>query len=103
VSFFFSVLSNATVWPLVWVAVDRTRLSICGAVIFWVARILTAIANQRRLTQCPVHWTTAPLVLFNDLAGFVIWALASSGNRIEWRGKRYRTQRDGKLRLEQVR
>ncbi len=97
VPFFFSVLSNATFWPLLWLALDRTVLSLAGAVVFLSIRLLSARTNQQKLTREPVPWSHAGLVLLKDLASIVIWALAFFGDHVEWRGRRYRTLRDGRL------
>jgi len=35
-----------------------------------------------------------------DLLQAVLWALAFLGNRVEWRGERYRVERGGKLEKE---
>jgi ceramide glucosyltransferase len=95
--FFLSSLSNATVWPLMWLAGDPSVLSAAGAVVIWLVRIATAAANQKQLTGKRVLWSQFWLVPLKDLVGIVIWALAFVGNRIEWRGLEYRLLRDGRL------
>lgn len=98
VPFFFSILSNGTLWPLVWMIASRTWLAAVLGALFCLVRILTARSNQRRLTQARIPWNEAWLVPHKDLAGAVIWALAFLGNRIEWRGERYAMLKDGRLR-----
>jgi ceramide glucosyltransferase len=95
--FFFSVLSNGTFWPLLWLAMDRTMLSLVGTLLCWALRVLTARSNQQRLTRRKLSWHQAWLVPLKDLAAFVIWVLAFAGNRIEWRGQRYYILPGGRL------
>jgi ceramide glucosyltransferase len=95
--FFFSVLSNGTIWPLLWLALDRTPASLAGALLFCGLRVLTARTHQQRLTRRRLPWTRFWLAPLKDLAAVVIWALAFLGNRVEWRGQHYRMRPDGRL------
>lgn len=96
-SFFFSVLSNGTVWPLLWVAWDGTIRSVSLAGFFWLTRVLSARSNQRRMDRHSPAWRDLWLVPVKDFFGLVIWLLAFAGNRIVWRGLNYRLRRDGRL------
>ena len=116
--YFFSLLSNATLWPLLWLLAARpaiviaTQSSAAGGTIVsnisvptsaililicLVVRVATALNLQQRLTRSPVHFSGLGLVLLKDLLQALIWAGAFAGNRIEWRGERYRLRRDGTL------
>ena len=95
--FFFSILSNGTLWPIVWAALDRTGATAGLASLFVLTRLLTCQSNQRQLTGEPSRWADAGYVLAKDLLGIAVWALAFAGNRIEWRGHRYRMLSDGRL------
>ena len=95
--YFFSILSNATLWPLLWLALAPAALSLgfaagCG----WV-RIGTAWDLQRRLNGRPGPLGRAALVPLKDLLQVAIWCSAFLGNRIEWRGERLRLRPDGTL------
>ena len=116
--YFFSILGNATLWPLLGllVSLPSTDLSFTASpgtttllvtahfpFAVWVAaiclltRVLTALDQQRRLNQ-----STAPLGFFwmapvKDLLGAIVWMLAFLGNTVEWRGQRYRVRRGGRL------
>jgi len=96
--YFFSILNNATFWPLMWVVLFPSRLSIIACGVFLLFRTVQAFDLQRRLTaggsQLAYFW----LVLLKDLLGAVIWLGAFLGNTIEWRGHRMRLQRDGTIR-----
>lgn len=96
-SFFFSVLSNGTVWPLLWVAWDGTIWSVSLAGFFWLTRVLSARSNQRRMDGHSPAWRDLWLVPVKDFFGLVIWLLAFAGNRIVWRGLNYRLRQDGRL------
>jgi ceramide glucosyltransferase len=95
--FVFSILSNGTLWPLLWVVLAPGRFAISVTVFFLTARVLTAMANERQLTQATPSLNRLWLVPLKDLLGLVTWALALFGHRIEWRGRHYRIRPDGKL------
>jgi ceramide glucosyltransferase len=120
--YFFSILSNATLWPLLWLiatfpSASQTSFTttISGAttlvvvqahplpralwfvLAIWLARIITAMCQQSRLTRSLSHWAFFWLVPVKDLLATVVWALSFLGNSVEWRGRRYRVGRGGKL------
>jgi ceramide glucosyltransferase len=112
--YFFSILSNATLWPLLLLlsALPAIRVTpgsgdlflsvvLPGAVLLGglclSLRGLMALDLQRRLTQSRAHFRDWWLVPVNDLMQAAVWLLAFTGSRIEWRGERYRLQRDGRL------
>ncbi len=51
--YFFSLLSNATLWPLLWLIVQPGAPALAGALFCLVVRILTALDLQQRLNQNP--------------------------------------------------
>ena len=115
--YFFSILSNATLWPLLWVlasdlrfAIETHQLSetmwagtiriprtliVVVALLSW--RLFTAFDLQRRLTGSLPHISNLWLVPMKDLLQVTIWLGAFLGNHIEWRGERYRLRPDGTL------
>jgi ceramide glucosyltransferase len=119
--YFFSILSNATLWPLLWLASALFRLSAttirttkldsfqtseiavtlpCGmmiAIAFLLIRICLAQNLQRRLT--PERKLISPfwLVPVKDLLQAAIWFCAFAGNTVEWRGRKMKLRRDGTL------
>ena len=101
--YFFSLLSNATLWPLLWLLVRPAAPVAAGVLLCFLVRILTALNLQWRLNQSPpatperVPWRYAWLVPVKDLLQAIIWLLAFLGNRIEWRGEPMRLRRDGTL------
>jgi ceramide glucosyltransferase len=115
--YFFSILSNATLWPLLWLACSPAAPVAASAVFCWLVRILTARNLERRLNQLPLEDRTSPqapsataarppaqtswlyawLITVKDLLQAAVWLLAFLGNRIEWRGQRMRLRPDGTL------
>jgi ceramide glucosyltransferase len=95
--FFLSVLNNSTLWPALWLAVARqpAALAACGGCVLF--RIGTALQQQGRLAQAPVRLAYAWMPPVKDLLDALVWAGAFCGNRIIWRGERYRILSDGKL------
>lgn len=95
--YFLSILNNSTLWPLVWLACARQTAVLAvggGCVLF---RIATALRQQSRLTQSPARLAYAWMPPVKDLLDVLVWAGAFAGNRITWRGGRYRILPDGKL------
>ncbi len=117
--YFFSILSNASLWPLLWLLLNPAVPVAAGAVFCWLIRVLTARNLQRRINDptpgrraSPRALTSAGdraredarppgryawLVPIKDLLQAAIWLLAFLGNRIEWRGERMRLRADGTL------
>ena len=120
--YFFSILGNATLWPLLWViAAIATASETSGtttvsgatvsvvvslhplsqallfALVIWLARVLTAMCQESRMTRSHSHWAFFWLVPIKDLLNVALWALAVLGKTVEWRGQRYRVQRGGRL------
>jgi ceramide glucosyltransferase len=119
--YFFSILSNATLWPLLWLAsalfrwlpmaissapMDpfrhfETQITLLDGMIFVIAlllaRIVLAQNLQRRLT--PERDLVSPLWLVpvKDLLQAAIWFCAFAGNTVEWRGRKMKLRRDGTL------
>lgn len=114
--YFFSILSNATFWPLLWLAGTGVGPSLAfhefpggatGSITpLWpwlcaggclVIRILAAQDLQRRLTRSGAGWKHFWAVPVKDLLQVVLWAGSFLGDRVEWRGRTYRLRRDGTL------
>lgn len=127
VGFFFSILGNATLWPLLmllaltsgreleWskqiesvfslgnVSVTDTTVTIAipwtfaAFMVCLLVRILAALSNRARLEQTGPRFACLWLVPVKDLLNAAIWALAFLGNRIAWRGHKYQVTPAGKL------
>jgi len=119
--FFFSILDNATMWPLLWLftttdatlsfgetinwsgtsvqILDKSQVSpIFGALfIFFAFRIATALYQEKRLTGSSAHFAWFWMVPVKDLLNVAVWAAAFMGNHIEWHGQRYRIMPGGRL------
>ncbi len=100
VPYFFSLLSNATLWPLLWLIAEPAVPVGVFALCCWLIRIMTALNLEQRLTQGRTLFARAWLVPAKDLLQSVIWLLAFLGNRVEWRGQRMRLRGDGTLEAE---
>ncbi len=99
--YFFSILSNATFWPLLWLfvslAATKTFCAPLTAIAFLLIRIVLAQNLQRRFT--PERKLVSPfwLVPVKDLLQAAIWFCAFAGNTVEWRGRKMKLRRDGTL------
>ena len=92
-----SILSNATLWPLLWLLCEPTGRVGAAFAVCLAVRIITAQLLQRRLDPAGGQGWFWWLVPVKDLLQFGIWASAFFGNHIEWRGERFHLARDGKL------
>ena len=101
VPYFFSILSNATLWPLLWLlaspALSKTLYAPLVALALLLMRIIIAQSLQRRFS--PAHDNLAPpwLVPVKDLLQAAVWLGAFLGNTVEWRGQKMHLRRDGTL------
>lgn len=94
--YFFSIVSNATLWPLLWLLAQPSFVVLVLVLTFLVARLFAAHLLQAQLTRTTrsAEWWLVP---FKDLTQVALWAGAMLGNRITWRGERFRLRRDGTL------
>lgn len=122
VSYFFSILANATLWPLLFVLVHTVdflradflagtgrgwftfQLYVFMVVMAFLPRVLTSVVLQKRLTESTDHYAWFYLAWVKDLLNVILWAAAFCGNTVTWRGTRYRLRPGGKLEnVEQTR
>jgi ceramide glucosyltransferase len=101
VPYFFSILSNATLWPLLWLLASPVlSKALCPplvAIALLLTRIVIAQSLQRRFS--PLRDNLAPpwLVPVKDLLQAAVWLGAFLGNTVEWRGQKMRLRCDGTL------
>ena len=83
--YFGYVVTQLTFWSLVAALAGRYPVALTGLVM--------------RLATAAFYTTPATLffVPFRDLFGMAVWAAGMGGNTVEWRGIRFRLNRDGKL------
>ncbi len=60
-------------------------------------RMLMAADLQRRFVPNPAWWVSSWKIVLKDLLGIAVWVVSFTGSRVEWRGRVYRVERDGKL------
>ena len=94
-AFFFSILGNGTLWPLLAFAKSGSaeRLLLCSAL---VIRMLGAASNSARLTR-RWDWWIALVTPLLDLGRALVWIISFLGNEIVWRGERLKVNARGKL------
>lgn len=97
--FFASILSNASLWPLLaWAASARTSLNVAGLVLpLLLLRLLAAASMHRRLSPQTFRWADLWLVPVKDVLNAAIWLAAFTGNHVVWRGVKYRVKKGGEL------
>ena len=97
VAFFLSIVGNATLWPLLWFAVQPQEHVWHKAAIFILLRVVSASQNQRKMNRSNAHWRFDWLVPIKDLLGAILWFTAHLGNEVTWRGDRFRVDQGGSL------
>jgi ceramide glucosyltransferase len=99
--YFFSILSNATLWPLLWLIASliwsKTLCAPLIAVVCLLIRLGLAQNLQRRFMQSRSDITPFWLVPVKDLLQTIIWTGAFLGNTVEWREQKMRLRQDGML------
>ncbi len=95
--FFFSILGNATLWPVIWLAANPKPWVLLATSLLILMRVLMAGHLQSRLTQKNEHWRYAWLAPVKDLLHFLLWAASFGGNHVSWRGQTFRVTKAGRL------
>ncbi len=95
--YFCSIISNATLWPLLWFIGAPSVFTLLAACVCVSIRMFSAVSLQTQLTQTRGHGFDDWLAPVKDLLQVAIWALAFLGNHVAWRGQRYRVLTGGKL------
>ncbi|MEQ1887488.1 MAG: glycosyltransferase, partial [Bryobacteraceae bacterium] len=95
--YFASILSNATLWPLLWFALCPSELvfKCTGALLIW--RLVLSGDLLFQLTRMCPSFVGLLFVPIKDVLQFAIWLCAFAGNTVEWRGEKYRMKRDGTI------
>lgn len=114
--YFFSILSNLTLWSLAWLAVCLRGTTLAGSaharsilaeatipvgavvvLVFLAARVAAARDLERRLAGDSAPVGSAWLAPVKDVLQAAIWFFAFAGNTIEWRGRKFTLKSDGSL------
>lgn len=95
--YFFSILSNGTLWPLFCLATAAAWPAVAFFGTAMLIRMWMAADLQRRL--CPDGPKRAPLWMApaKDILHVLVWVFAFLGNTVEWRGRTMRLAADGTL------
>jgi ceramide glucosyltransferase len=93
----FSLLSNPTLWPLLWLVVAPGFPAVVGAGACLTVRLAMAAHCQRRMTRSWSHLPWLWLAPVKDLLGVALWFFAFLGNQVEWRGERLTVRRGGRI------
>jgi len=118
--YFFSILSNATLWPVLWLVLELSRTTIhhfqfgsgrnfgfvtsigirgeaIAALICCLIRICLAQNLQRQFTPERNLVSSFWLVPVKDLLQAASWFCSFTGSTVEWRGRKMKLRRDGTL------
>lgn len=108
--YFFSLLSNPTLWPLLWAVATLSSTALLVAGFALTLRLMVTIDFQRRMerknsgkgqamlrTNRHRFHGSCWLVLGKDVFQVAVWVAAFAGNSIEWRGRRMKLQLNGNL------
>lgn len=101
VPYFLSILSNASLWPLLWLGAALLSGDFLAAppatVFLLLLRIFQSQNLQHRFT--PERRLISPfwMVPVKDILQAAIWIAAFLGRTVEWRGRKMKVRRDGTL------
>jgi ceramide glucosyltransferase len=93
----FSLMGNATFWPLLWISISPSTVIIACAMFILAVRLSAARDLQKRLTRQNPWWRWGWMVWFKDLAQAALLIMAFTGNEVQWHQERYRIRHGGKL------
>ncbi|HYV31856.1 MAG TPA: glycosyltransferase [Candidatus Binatia bacterium] len=94
--YFWSVLGNASLWPLIWLATCPSTLTLVGVCLCLSVRMFAGQYLERRLTGRSGVASCA-MALVKDVFQVALWALAFTGRQVAWRGVNYQIEAGGKL------
>lgn len=97
--YFFSILSNGTVWPLLFWMAHCTLWTTVFSASLLLLRMVTAAHQQNRLNRSNDAWAWLWMALVKDLLQSAQWAISLVNDRVEWRGRTYRLRRGGCIEL----
>jgi len=86
-------ITNATVWSLMALAAGAWPMAILAMTLRMAAGLITGLAvlRDRQLIR---YWFLIPV---RDLWGFAVWVAALAGDEVEWRGRKLRLRKDGRI------
>ena len=96
VSYFFSLLHNGTLWPLLWALAQPSSPVLAAAGACLTTRMFAALWFERRINR-RLDWHSLWLAPLKDLLQVLPWASAFAGSKVFWRGERLRILRGGRL------
>jgi len=92
-----SILSNATLWPLLWAVLTPCPAAWLTLAATLPIRVAMALSLQKRLGAVRGQGWYCWLAPVKDLLQFALWVGAFNGRQIHWRGVNFRLHRDGRL------
>jgi ceramide glucosyltransferase len=94
--YFFSVLHNGTVWPLLFWLHSPSQTAFLCALVAWSIRMASASYCEAKLTR-GFQVSSLFMAPLKDLLQVPVWLLAFTGHTVEWRGQKFRIFRGGRL------
>ena len=94
--YFWSVLANAALWPLLWAAIIPGWSSLAGAALCLAIRWAGGAYLESRMTGRRGIFTGS-MALVKDLLQVTVWAMSFAGRKVSWRGVDYHIKHGGKL------
>jgi len=93
---FFSIVGNASLWPLVWLATAHNGSVALMALGCLLVRLLGGALLEHRFTG-HLRASRWGMAMVKDLFQVFLWTLSFSGKQVTWSGARYRLEEGGKL------
>jgi ceramide glucosyltransferase len=92
--YFGYVITNASVWAALAALAGGWPVAVATLAVRILAGVLTGVLALRDRNAAG-YWFLIPL---RDLFGFAVWVAGLAGSTVEWRGKKLRLTREGRIR-----
>jgi len=97
VSYGLSVISNTTLWALLWILAGYWEYRYLVCLVVLLTRLVAVKDLMCRIEKSQGKWIDACLAWSKDLFQLALWVGAFVGNRVGWRGMKFRVRKGGIL------
>jgi len=97
VSYGLSVISNTTLWALLWILAGYWEYRYLVCLVVLLTRLVAVKDLMCRIEKSQGKWIDACLAWSKDLFQLALWVGAFVGNRVVWRGMKFRVRKGGIL------
>lgn len=97
IPFFFSIISNLTLFSFLLVSGTPSNSSLLMLLLSISVRASTAALHYKYLTQKEIKLWNFWMPIVKDIFNFCLWVAAFCGNKVLWRNRIYKVSSDGRM------